>query len=61
MPDSSFNKLDNPAWYSLLETNKHFAMGDEELKRYPENSAPFPQLLVFKFNKISGEKHRVSS
>jgi GNAT superfamily N-acetyltransferase len=41
MPDASFNKLDNPAWYSLLETHKHFALGDEEIKRYPENIAPF--------------------
>jgi len=36
-----FLKLDNPAWYSLTETHKHFALGNEDIKRYPENIAPF--------------------
>jgi ribosomal protein S18 acetylase RimI-like enzyme len=34
-------KLDNPAWYSLLETHQHFAIGSNELKRY------HPQIVSF--------------
>jgi GNAT superfamily N-acetyltransferase len=41
MAIAMFLKLDNPAWYSLTETHKHFALGNEEIKRYPENIAPF--------------------
>lgn len=41
MATAKFNKLDNPAWYSLTETHKHFASGNEEIKRYPGNIAPF--------------------
>ncbi|MDP4262294.1 MAG: GNAT family N-acetyltransferase [Bacteroidota bacterium] len=34
-------KLDNPAWYSLTETHKIFAMGNDEIKRYEKTIAPF--------------------
>ena len=30
----SYHKLDNPAWHSLLETHQHFAIGNDEFKRY---------------------------
>ncbi|MBK7935723.1 MAG: hypothetical protein IPJ82_00880 [Lewinellaceae bacterium] len=39
MNDTS--KLDNPAWHSLNEAHRRFAVGDEELKFYLPNIAPF--------------------
>ncbi len=41
MPASTYHKLNNPAWYSLAETHKDFAVGDNEIKRYQKDTAPF--------------------
>jgi len=41
MPATDFYKLDNPAWYSLTETHKHFAIGNDAIKRYQKAIAPF--------------------
>jgi GNAT superfamily N-acetyltransferase len=41
MPDATYHKLNNPAWYSLAETHQHFAIGNDEIKRYEKNIAPF--------------------
>jgi ribosomal protein S18 acetylase RimI-like enzyme len=35
------SKLDNPVWHSLNEAHQRFAVGDEELKFYLPNIAPF--------------------
>jgi ribosomal protein S18 acetylase RimI-like enzyme len=37
----NFYKLDNPAWYSLLETHQSFAIGTDELKRYQPHIVSF--------------------
>ncbi len=34
-------KLDNPAWHSLNEEHRAFAVGNEALKFYPSNISPF--------------------
>lgn len=36
-----FDKLDNPAWYALMETQKHFAIGGDELMCYQKNIVAF--------------------
>ncbi len=36
-----YYKLDNPAWYSLLETHKHFGIGTDGLKCYQKNIVAF--------------------
>ena len=41
MPAVAYHKLDNPAWYSLTETHKHFAIGNDEIKHYQKTIAPF--------------------
>ena len=41
MIHSDFHKLDNPAWYALTETQKHFAIGSNELKCYRKNIVSF--------------------
>lgn len=41
MSSSTYHKLNNPAWYSLTETHKNFAIGNEEIKRYQKDIAPF--------------------
>lgn len=41
MPAATYHKLDNPAWHSLTETHKHFAIGNDEIKRYQRTIAPF--------------------
>ena len=41
MYTDNYYKLDNPAWYSLTETHRHFASGDDTVKRYPVHIAPF--------------------
>ena len=38
---SALSKLDNPVWHSLNEAHRQFAVGDEELKFYLSNIAPF--------------------
>ena len=37
----NLSKLDNPVWHSLNEAHQRFAVGDEELKFYLPNIAPF--------------------
>jgi GNAT superfamily N-acetyltransferase len=44
MQTDNYYKLDNPAWYSLTETHRHFATGNDMVKRYPETIAPFAAL-----------------
>ena len=34
MPDDQLYKLDNPAWYALEETHRHFAISKDGLRRY---------------------------
>lgn len=34
-------KLDNPVWYSLIETHKQYAIGDENIKFYHPDHCPF--------------------
>jgi GNAT superfamily N-acetyltransferase len=41
MPVLPDHKLDNPAWYSLTETHRHFAIGNNEIKRYLKNIVSF--------------------
>jgi GNAT superfamily N-acetyltransferase len=41
MSATTYHKLNNPAWYSLAETHKDFAIGNNEIKRYQKNIAPF--------------------
>jgi len=36
-----YNKLDNPAWYSLLETHQSFAIGNDIFKRYQPHIVSF--------------------
>ena len=36
-----YNKLDNPAWYALAETQKHFAIGNDEIKCYQKDIVAF--------------------
>jgi hypothetical protein len=37
----NFDKLDNPAWYSLSETHSSFAIGDDEIKFYKPDICSF--------------------
>ena len=37
----NYYKLDNPCWYSLLETHQHFAIGSNRLKRYQPHIVSF--------------------
>jgi ribosomal protein S18 acetylase RimI-like enzyme len=48
-----FNKLDNPAWYSLLETHQHLAIGTNELKRYQPHIVSFAAFHSGKKNILS--------
>ena len=41
MPAATYYKLNNPAWYALTETHQHFAVGNDAIKRYQQNIAPF--------------------
>jgi ribosomal protein S18 acetylase RimI-like enzyme len=41
VPAANLFKLDNPCWYSLSETHKHFSIGPQDLKRYQ------PQIVSF--------------
>jgi GNAT superfamily N-acetyltransferase len=41
MPSSPYHKLNNPAWYSLSESHKHFAVGNDKVTRYQKDIAPF--------------------
>jgi ribosomal protein S18 acetylase RimI-like enzyme len=41
MSATTYHKLNNPAWYSLAETHKDFAIGNDEIKRYQKDIAPF--------------------
>ena len=41
MSHHHFQKLDNPAWFSLTETHQQFAIGNDEIKCYQKNIAPF--------------------
>ncbi|MEI9809701.1 MAG: GNAT family N-acetyltransferase [Bacteroidota bacterium] len=41
MPGDIYYKLDNPVWYSLTEIHQCFAAGNDEIKRYEKNIAPF--------------------
>jgi GNAT superfamily N-acetyltransferase len=41
MSATTYHKLNNPAWYSLTETHKDFAIGNDEIKRYQKDIAPF--------------------
>jgi GNAT superfamily N-acetyltransferase len=41
MPATTYQKLNNPAWYSLAETHKYFAEGNNEIKCYQKDIAPF--------------------
>lgn len=36
-----YDKLDNPAWYSLTETQKHFGIGNNHLKCYQKDILAF--------------------
>jgi ribosomal protein S18 acetylase RimI-like enzyme len=36
-----YYKLDNPAWYSLLETHQYFAIGNDAFKRYQPHIVSF--------------------
>ena len=41
MPAATYHKLNNPAWYALTEMHQHFAEGNDAVKRYQQNIAPF--------------------
>jgi GNAT superfamily N-acetyltransferase len=41
MSAATYHKLNNPAWFSLAETHKDFAIGNDEIKCYKKNIAPF--------------------
>ncbi|WP_276503498.1 GNAT family N-acetyltransferase [Terrimonas pollutisoli] len=41
MPNDQFFKLDNPAWYSLAETHRHFAINKPGIKRYRQDIVSF--------------------
>jgi GNAT superfamily N-acetyltransferase len=41
MSAATYHKLNNPAWFSLAETHKDFAIGNNEIKCYKKTIAPF--------------------
>lgn len=41
MLSAIYNKLNNPAWYSLLETHQSFAIGNDIFKRYQPHIVSF--------------------
>lgn len=41
VPDRDAAVLDNAAWHSLAGPHAHFAIGDDLVRRYPEDVAPF--------------------
>jgi ribosomal protein S18 acetylase RimI-like enzyme len=55
------HKLDNPAWYSLTEAHRHFATGNDTLKRYPGNIAPFVAFNPVRQDILAGLDELVSS
>lgn len=50
----NYYKLDNPAWYSLTETHRHFAVGNDIIRRYEKNIAPFIAIHPDWKNNITG-------
>lgn len=53
MRDTVYDKLNNPAWYSLLETHQKFAIGNDIIQRYPPSIAPF---VASQFDKGGGDE-----
>jgi GNAT superfamily N-acetyltransferase len=47
-------KLDNPAWYSLQETHKRFAIGNDDIKRYQKQIVSFVAYDTIKENGLRG-------
>ena len=41
MKTQNDKKLDNPVWFSLLETHQKFAMNSGNIKFYPPDYCPF--------------------
>ena len=51
---ADYNKLDNPAWYALTETQKNFAIGSNELKCYGKNIVAFAAYHSSEKNFLTG-------
>ena len=50
---TDFNKLNNPAWYSLLETHRCFAVGNDTFKRYQPDIVSFSAFQSGKKNALA--------
>jgi len=50
---TSYHKLDNPAWHSLQETHKHFAIGSDVFKRYQPVIVSFAAFDPYKKDALS--------
>lgn len=40
-PDADATVLDNPAWHALTGPHAHFAIGNDLVRKYPDDVAPF--------------------
>ncbi|MFC0774818.1 GNAT family N-acetyltransferase [Terrimonas alba] len=54
MVNDQFFKLDNPAWYSLAEIHRHFAISNPGIKRYRQDIVSF---LAFDHSKPEAFNH----